>query len=120
MRLNRLPAHVTSVLVALALLCGLCAAQGKDATGFNLEIVVKDPSGAVINNAHLLLSSNGKPEATSRTNQKREARFACVANGFSPHIEAPGFKERIDPHRPSCRIKSPRSHARDRSDQSRR
>lgn len=83
--------HVISVFVVLALLGGLGFAQSKsDST---LEVVVKDPTGALIHNARLLLTRDGKVEATTQTNQKGEARFTRIELAPSQlKIEAPGFK----------------------------
>ncbi len=44
------------VLVILLLICLPCAAQ----TSGSLELVVKDPSGALINKAQVQLIKNGK------------------------------------------------------------
>ena len=44
-----------------------CFAQ----TSATLEVVVKDPSGALINKAQVQLIKNGKIHATVQTNQKR-------------------------------------------------
>ena len=86
--------RAVSLLMSVAFLCGLCVAQIRTAPDSTLEIVVKDPSGAVISNAHLLLTRDGKAEATTRTNQKGEARFSHVKAPSQVHIEAPGFKAR--------------------------
>jgi Carboxypeptidase regulatory-like domain len=59
----------------------------------SLEVIVKDPSGALINKAQVQLVRNGKPQATAQTNQRGEARFNKVAPGsYQVHIEATGFK----------------------------
>lgn len=58
-----------------------------------LEVIVKDPSGALINKAQVRLVRNGKPQALVQTNQRGEARFNKVAPGrYQVHIEAAGFK----------------------------
>ena len=62
-------------------------------TNGSLEILVKDPSGALINKAQVQLLRNGKTEATAQTNQRGEARFNKVVPGrYQVHIEAAGFK----------------------------
>src|SRR5688500_2743303 len=66
-----------------------CFAQ----TSGTLEVVVKDPSGALINKAQVQLIKNGKIHATDQTNQKGEARFNKLTSGpYQLHIEAAGFK----------------------------
>src|SRR5688572_27869474 len=58
-----------------------------------LEVVVKDPSGALINKAQVQLIKNGKFHTTVQTNQKGEARFNKLTSGpYQLHIEAAGFK----------------------------
>src|SRR6266480_5337523 len=95
MRIDRLYSRVISVLTAVALFGSLTVAQTRSADAGSLEVVVKDPSGAVINNARLQLSKDAKADATAQTNQKGEARFSRVIAGHSQiHIEAPGFKPR--------------------------
>ena len=59
----------------------------------SLEVIVRDPSGALINKAQVQLVRNGKVQATAQTNQRGEARFNKVAAGrYQVHIEAAGFK----------------------------
>ena len=77
------------VLVILLLICLPCAAQ----TSGSLELVVKDPSGALINKAQVQLIKNGKVESTAQTNQRGEARFNKLTPGpYRLHIEAAGFR----------------------------
>src|SRR5687767_5641438 len=77
------------LLVILLLICLPCAAQ----TSGSLELVVKDPSGALINKAQVQLIKNGKVQSTTQTNQRGEARFNKLSSGpYQVHIEAPGFK----------------------------
>jgi hypothetical protein len=76
-------------MLTLLLLCVLPFFQ----TNGSLEVVVKDPSGALINKAQVQLVRNGKTEATAPTNQRGEARFNKVAPGrYQLRIEAAGFK----------------------------
>jgi hypothetical protein len=76
-------------MLTLLLLCVLPFFQ----TNGSLEVVVKDPSGALINKAQVQLVRNGKTEATAPTNQRGEARFKKVAPGrYQLRIEAAGFK----------------------------
>ena len=62
-------------------------------TTATLEVIVKDPSGALINKAQVQLVKNGKPQSLVQTNQRGEARFNKVAPGrYQVHVEAAGFK----------------------------
>src|SRR5262249_29236988 len=62
-------------------------------TGAGLEVVVRDPSGALVNKAQVQLIRNGKPQSSAQTNQRGEARFNKIAPGhYQVHIEAAGFK----------------------------
>ncbi|HEU4768499.1 MAG TPA: carboxypeptidase-like regulatory domain-containing protein, partial [Pyrinomonadaceae bacterium] len=76
-------------LVMLLLICLPCAAQTQGA----LEVVVKDPSGALINKAFVQLIKNGKVQSTAQTNQRGETKFSKLSPGrYQLHIEAVGFK----------------------------
>ncbi len=58
-----------------------------------LEIIVKDPSGALVHQAQVRLVQNGKTISSAQTNQRGEARFNKVAPGrYQAHVEAAGFK----------------------------
>jgi hypothetical protein len=58
-----------------------------------LEVIVKDPSGAVVSKAQVQLVKTGKPQSLVQTNQRGEARFNKVAPGrYQLRIEAAGFK----------------------------
>jgi Carboxypeptidase regulatory-like domain len=71
------------------LLCVLWLAQANA----SLEVIVKDPSGALINKAQVQLIRNGKLQASAQTNQRGEARFSKVAPGrYQIRVEAAGFK----------------------------
>src|ERR1043165_133461 len=60
-----------------------------------LEVIVKDPSGALINKAQVQLVKNGKPQSLVQTNQRGEAHFSKIAPGrYELRIEAAGFKAR--------------------------
>src|SRR5262245_41495507 len=50
-------------------------------TSASLEVIVRDPSGALINKAQVQLIRNGKPQSTAQTNQRGEARFNKLAAG---------------------------------------
>lgn len=77
------------VLVILLLICLPCAAQ----TSGSLELVVKDPSGALINKAQVQLIKNGKVQSTTQSNQRGEARFNKLTPGpYQLRIEAAGFR----------------------------
>jgi carboxypeptidase family protein len=66
-----------------------CLAQ----TSASLEVIVKDPSGALINKAQVQLIRNGKAQSAAQTNQRGEAKFSKVSPGqYQLHIEAAGFK----------------------------
>lgn len=87
--------QATRVCAALLLIFTVTLGQTKDSTGSSLELVVRDPSGAVIYRARLLLTNDGKTEATTETNQKGEAHLTHILPGRSElHIEAVGFKPR--------------------------
>jgi carboxypeptidase family protein len=76
----------TAVLVLSVL---TCLAQ----SNATLEIVVRDPSGALVNKAQVQLIRNGKPQSTAQTNQRGEARFSKVGPGrYRVRVEAVGFK----------------------------
>jgi hypothetical protein len=71
----------------------LCLAQSKVTPQASLAVTVKDPSGALINNASVQLIRNGKAENSKTTNQQGEARFGRMATGrYQIHVEAAGFK----------------------------
>lgn len=90
MRVESPHSRVISVLVALVLVCLPCLGQS---TSASLEVIVKDPSGALINKAQVQLIRSGKPQSLVSTNQRGEARFNKIPAGhYQIHIEAPGFK----------------------------
>lgn len=87
--------RVISVLIAFAMLGGVGVAQSRNESRSDstLEVVVKDQTGALVHSARLLLTRDGKPEATTQSNQKGEARFTRIAPGLAQlRVEAPGFK----------------------------
>jgi hypothetical protein len=91
MRIERLQFRATSVLVALLLFCGFGFAQ--NSVSGSLDVVVRDPSGALVNKAQVQLLNKGKQQSAAQTNQKGEARFNKLAPGiYQLHIEAAGFK----------------------------
>jgi len=71
MRFESLQSRAISVFIALLLGVVPCVAQGN----VSLEVIVKDPTGALINKAQVQLIRNGKPQSLSSTNQRGEARF---------------------------------------------
>lgn len=92
MRVESLHSRAISVLTALMLIALPCLAQS-NSTNASLEVVVKDPSGALINQAQVQLLRNGKSQSLISTNQRGEARFNKIAGGiYQIHIEAVGFK----------------------------
>ena len=91
MRAKSLHSRATSVLVALVLIVWPCWVQAQ--TPASLEVIVKDPSGALINKAQVQLIKNGKSQSLSSTNQRGEARFSKIPVGvYKLRIEAVGFK----------------------------
>ena len=83
--------RATSVLVALLIACQLCLSQ--TSANASLEVLVRDPSGALVNKAQVLLLAAGKPISSTQTNQKGEARFNKIVPGrYQIRVEAPGFK----------------------------
>src|SRR5512138_1522081 len=89
MRIGRIQFIVMAVLVALSL-GQLCHAQNSsDAT---LEIIVRDPSGALVSKAQIQLLLNSKPQSSVQTNQKGEGRFNRLTPGqYQLRIQAAGF-----------------------------
>ena len=82
----RVLAGTVAVLVLSVL---TCFAQ----TNASLELIVRDPSGALVSKAQVQLVRNGKPQSVVQTNQRGEARFNKVAPGrYQVRIEAAGFK----------------------------
>jgi hypothetical protein len=92
MLFESLQSRAISVLIALMLAALPCLAQNSRGNA-SLEVIVKDPSGALINKAQVQLLRNGKSQSVVSTNQRGEARFNRVATGsYKLHVEAPGFK----------------------------
>ena len=88
MRVTPLYSRAISVLVAFLLIVGPCVAQSTS----TLDVVVKDPTGTLINKAQVQLIRNGKSQSLVSTNQRGEARFNKVPAGrYQIHVEAPGF-----------------------------
>ena len=92
MRFQSLQSNAISVLIAFVLSVLPCMGQATQGSA-SLDVVVKDPTGALINKAQVQLIRNGKPQSLSATNQRGEARFSKVTPGrYQIHIEAVGFK----------------------------
>src|ERR1044072_8500215 len=90
MRIESLHLRAISVFIALLLIVGPCLGQTASAS---LEVVVKDPSGALVNKAQVQLIRNGKSQSLNSTNQRGEVRFNKVPAGrYQIHVEAAGFK----------------------------
>ncbi|HSD47284.1 MAG TPA: carboxypeptidase regulatory-like domain-containing protein [Pyrinomonadaceae bacterium] len=71
----------------------LCVLPWFVQTNARLEVIVRDPSGALIDKAQVYLIKDGKPHSKAQTNQRGEARFNKVATGrYQVRIEAAGFK----------------------------
>jgi len=89
MRIERRLIKALSVFACSVLFSTLTFAQVNNAT---LDVIVRDPSGALVNKAQVQLVSNAKPQL-AQTNQKGEARFTKLPPGrYQIHIEAVGFK----------------------------
>lgn len=89
MRVDSLQSRAISVLIVLL----LTIAPGLGQSNASLEVIVKDPTGALIGKAQVQLLRNGKPQSLSSTNQRGEARFNKLAAGsYQLHVEAAGFK----------------------------
>src|ERR1051325_6660404 len=89
MRVESLQSRAVRVLIVLLLTIAPCVGQ----SSASLEVIVKDPSGALISKAQVQLLKNGKPQSLSSTNQRGEARFNKLAAGsYQIHVEAAGFK----------------------------
>lgn len=85
----------TSVLLILLFCLQLSVGQTKAPANASLELVIKDPSGALIHRAQVELRRNSKTESTAETNQKGEAKFNRLKVGqYQARIEASGFKPR--------------------------
>jgi Carboxypeptidase regulatory-like domain len=90
MRIESLHSRAISVFIALLLIVGPCLGQ---TTSASLEVVVKDPTGALINKAQVQLIRNGKSQSLNSTNQRGEVRFNKVpAGSYQLRVEAAGFK----------------------------
>jgi len=90
MRIESLHSRAISVFIALLLIVGPCLGQAASAS---LEVVVKDPTGALINKAQVQLIRNGKSQSLNSTNQRGEVRFNKVpAGSYQLRVEAAGFK----------------------------
>jgi len=90
-----LHSRAIGVLIMIALFSSPYAAQTKSAGDASIEVVVKDPSGAVIQNASVQLIKDGRPSSASQTNQRGEARLTRIAAGrYQIHVEAIGFKSK--------------------------
>src|ERR1051325_10862469 len=89
MRVDVPHSRAISALAVLLLAVVPCLGQ----TNASLEVIVKDPSGALINKAQVQLLRNGKPQSLVVTNQRGEAHFNKIPAGrYQLHIEAAGFK----------------------------
>jgi hypothetical protein len=71
MRVERLQFRAISIVVAVLVTLPLCQAQNT-ATA-TLEVVVHDPSGALVSKSQVQLLVNNKPQSLVQTNQKGEA-----------------------------------------------
>src|SRR5258705_3319165 len=93
MPFEALSPRAIGVLMVLVFNSAMCFSQSRTDGYGSLEVVVKDPSGALVNKARVQLLSNGKVQSSAKANQKGEARFNRVAAGhYQIHVEAAGFK----------------------------
>lgn len=77
------------LILFILVICVTCVGQ----TSGSLEVVIKDPSGALIHKAVVQLIKNGKVQSTAQTNQRGEAKFNKLAPGnYELLVEAAGFK----------------------------
>src|ERR1051325_1680542 len=89
MRVESLQLRAMGVLVAFMLAIAPCMGQ----SNASLEVIVKNPTGALISKAQVQLLKRGKPQSASSPNQRGEARFNKLAAGsYQLHVEAAGFK----------------------------
>jgi Carboxypeptidase regulatory-like domain len=92
MRVESLQSRAISVLAAIVLAAVSCIAQSTQGNA-SFEVVVKDPSGALINKAQVQLIRNGKSQTANSTNQRGEVRFNRLPIGlYQIQVEAVGFK----------------------------
>ena len=92
MRVESLQSRAIGVLTAIVLAAVSCIAQNMQGNA-SFEVVVKDPSGALINKAQVQLIRNGKSQTVNSTNQRGEVRFNKLPIGlYQIHVEAVGFK----------------------------
>lgn len=92
MRVESLQSRAISVLTAIVLAAVSCFAQSTQGNA-SFEVVVKDPSGALINKAQVQLIRNGKSQTVNSTNQRGEVKFNKLPIGlYQIHVEAVGFK----------------------------
>ena len=90
MRIESLHSRAISVFIALLLIVGPCLGQTASAS---LAVIVKDPTGALINKAQVQLIRNGKSQSLNSTNQRGEVRFnKAPAGSYQLRVEAAGFK----------------------------
>ncbi|HEY6242967.1 MAG TPA: carboxypeptidase-like regulatory domain-containing protein [Pyrinomonadaceae bacterium] len=76
-------------IVAFLFAVQICHAQNTA----TLDVIVRDPSGALISKAQVQLLVNNKQQSIVQTNQKGEARFNRLqVTEYQIHVEAPGFK----------------------------
>ena len=91
MFIDRIHHRAISMLIATILACTLTLAQTNGNS--SLDVVVRDPSGALVSKAQVQLVSTAKSLSPVQTNQKGEAHFNRLTAGrYQMHIEAVGFK----------------------------
>ncbi|HKE60469.1 MAG TPA: carboxypeptidase regulatory-like domain-containing protein [Pyrinomonadaceae bacterium] len=93
MRTRRFYSYSLSVLLLTVFGYVLVVSQTRRANEGTIEVVVKDPSDAVIPGARLQLIKDSKPGPTAQSNQKGEAHFNRLAVAkYQLVVEAAGFK----------------------------
>jgi len=91
MLIGRLQSRAISILVAFLFTFQISSAQNPATS--TLDVLIRDPSGALIAKAQVQLLVNNKQKSLVQTNQKGEARFNRLQPGqYEIHIEAAGFK----------------------------
>ena len=91
MLIGRLQSRAISILVAFLFPFQISSAQNPATS--TLDVLIRDPSGALIAKAQVQLLVNNKQQSLVQTNQKGEARFNRLQPGqYEIRIEAAGFK----------------------------
>ena len=91
MRIGQFQSRAISILVAFLVTFHISSAQNTATS--TLDVVVRDPSGALISKAQVQLLVDNKQQSVVQTNQKGEARFNRLPSRlYEIRVEAAGFK----------------------------